>query len=152
MTMTRLFWGAAAGLVATLPMTWAMNHMHRHLPREEQYPLPPVEIVDSLLDQWGLKPKVSPGQEKLMIVLGHYSYGAVSGLAYAALTPADTRRPVARGSVFGLLLWAASYLGWLPLLHILRPATYHPRERNALMLATHALWGAITALLVSGRR
>lgn len=151
MIFVRLVWGAVAGLAATVPMTWAMNHMQRHLPPQEQYPLPPVEIVDSMLDQLGLKPNITPRREKVLIVLGHYGYGALGGAAYAALTPGSAFQPLARGVGFGLLLWVSSYLGWLPLLHILRPATRHPRERNVLMLTAHVLWGGVTGMLAARR-
>jgi len=151
MAVSRLLWGALAGLVATGPMTGAMRRMQRHLPPEERYPLPPVEIVDSILAHSGLKTKITPRWEEVLIVLGHYGYGAISGAAYAALTPRKAHWPIARGAGFGLLLWVTSYLGWLPLLHILRPVTRHPRERSALMLTAHALWGGVTAALLMHR-
>lgn len=44
--LTPLIAGSVAGCVATLPMTLAMEAMHRQLPPEEQYPLPPREITD----------------------------------------------------------------------------------------------------------
>ena len=40
----------------------------------------------------------------------------------------------------------ASYLFWLPGMGILKPATLHPRRRNALMLGAHLVWGAATAV------
>ena len=132
-------------------MTWAMRRMQRHLPPEERYALPPAEIVDSILGHLGLKPKVTPRGEKALILLGHYGYGVLGGAAYAVLTPSRARLPLARGAGFGLLLWATSYLGWLPLLHILKPATQHPQRRNVMILAAHALWGGIIGALVARR-
>jgi len=132
MAVSRLLWGALAGLVATGPMTGAMRRMQRHLPPEERYPLPPVEIVDSILAHSGLKTKITPRWEEVLIVLGHYGYGAISGAAYAALTPRKAHWPIARGAGFGLLLWVTSYLGWLPY-----PAAGHPAPARAQRADAH---------------
>jgi uncharacterized membrane protein YagU involved in acid resistance len=47
------------------------------------------------------------------------------------------------GATFGLGVWVASYLGLMPMLGILRPATRHPARRNALMIAAHLVWGGV---------
>jgi hypothetical protein len=44
--MRTLILGALAGLAATMSMTATMHRMHRRLPDELRYPLPPREIVD----------------------------------------------------------------------------------------------------------
>ncbi len=46
-----------------------------------------------------------------------------------------------RGMLFGLLVWIVSYLGLLPGLRVLTPATEHPVRRSALMVAAHLVWG-----------
>jgi hypothetical protein len=46
----------------------------------------------------------------------------------------------------GVAVWVASYLGWIPVVGILKPATLHPKRRNALMLVAHLVWGASTSL------
>jgi len=53
-----------------------------------------------------------------------------------------------KGIVFGLGVWAASYLAWLPALGILPPATEAPPRRNAVMIAAHIVWGAAAGLLL----
>jgi len=55
------------------------------------------------------------------------------------------RRSAAAGASFGVGVWAASYLGWIPAVGLLAPATRHPRHRSALMLAAHVVWGASLA-------
>jgi len=52
------------------------------------------------------------------------------------------------------MVWGGSYLGLLPSLGILRPATDHPAQRNALMIAAHLVWGATLggALQAAGYR
>lgn len=41
------------------------------------------------------------------------------------------------------MVWSGSYLGLLPALNILPPATEHPPGRNALMIAAHVVWGSV---------
>ena len=130
----RMLLGALAGFAATLPMTGAMRRMHEHLPRRERYPLPPREIVEDLPDL-GLRPSTAT-------LLHHFLYGAAAGSVLAA---ASTRRDAAAGGVFGLAVWAASYLGWIPAMGILRFGARHPARRNGLMLAAHLVWGACLA-------
>jgi len=146
---SRLLIGALAGATATVPMTAFLSAVHRVMPPQEQYPLPPREIVAELAEESGLRRTLTPDQEYAAAVLCHYGYGSAAGALYGALTPPGGSTP-ARGAAFGLALWAVSYLGWLPALGILRPATQHPPRRNALMIASHLVWGlALAALLRS---
>lgn len=117
------------------------------MPPQEQYPLPPREIVAVLAEESGLRRFLTPAQEHAVAVICHYGYGAAAGVLYRALSPPSASTP-ARGTAFGLALWTISYLGWLPALGILRPATQHPPRRTALMIASHVLWGLALAALV----
>ena len=45
------------------------------------------------------------------------------------------------GLTAGVAIWAGSYLGWLPAMGILSPATRHPWRRNLLMIVAHIIWG-----------
>jgi uncharacterized membrane protein YagU involved in acid resistance len=38
-------------------------------------------------------------------------------------------------------LWVGSYLGWLPAMDILPPATQQPWRRNLVMIIAHMIWG-----------
>ena len=80
----------------------------------------------------------------------HFGYGSVIGALYipfARLAPG--LRPL-NGMVFGLLVWAGSYLGWLPMTGLISPATRHPADRNRLMIAAHLAWGQVIALTSQG--
>lgn len=117
------------------------------MPPQEQYPLPPREIVAVLAEKSGLRRSLTPAQEHAVAVMCHYGYGAAAGALYGALSPPGVSTPV-HGVAFGLALWATSYLGWLPAVGILRPATQHPPRRTALMIASHVVWGlALTAFV-----
>jgi putative membrane protein len=141
--------GAVAGLVATAPMTAAMKIMKKQLPWYEQYPLPPKQITMSIGRKMGhYKQHFEPLQSSLSW-LSHFGYGAAAGTVYAFVTRPFKKIPgIVKGMIFGLLVWAAGYLGWLPAFGIMRPAHKQPLRRTALMIAAHLIWGGVLGLLV----
>ncbi|WP_394892286.1 hypothetical protein ACG873_13280 [Mesorhizobium sp. AaZ16] len=130
-----IIFGALAGVSATLAMTAAMRRLFRMLPDGSDYPLPPREIVQRV-DAAG----TGEAGLRTATVTAHFGYGALAGIVYALLP----RRMISGGS-YGVLVWALSYLGWIPLARILSPATEHPATRNLLMLGAHLVWGASLA-------
>lgn len=129
-SLERALFGALAGVVATMAMTAAMRRFHATLPADERYPLPPREIIDRLEtreDEQRLRDKT---------LLAHFGYGGLTGALFALL-------PAFRGAgaVYGVAVWAASYLGWIPAAGILKPAYRHPLRRNLVMIAAHVVWG-----------
>lgn len=136
--------GAIAGLAATAPMTLAMALMHRQLPPHERYPLPPSEIT-AVAEREALGRDLDPETHAAATLAAHFGYGAATGAIYGAL--AGERPGPASGAGFGLLVWAGSYMGLLPALGVLRPATEHPARRTALMIAAHLVWGAALGAL-----
>lgn len=126
-----LMLGALAGFAATLPMTVVMSRLHRHLPGQERYPLPPREISEHLPS-----PGVSTG---VMTLFYHFLYGGGAGALFAGLF---RRRDMATGAAFGVAVWTASYLGWIPAARILSFGPQHPARHNRLMLISHLVWGA----------
>jgi uncharacterized membrane protein YagU involved in acid resistance len=148
MPVSSLFTGALAGLGAAIPMTLAMEVMHRALPQHERYPLPPREITEKLIADAGLREQLDEAEHVGLSLLSHFSYGAAAGAVYATLAQKYTLSPLSGGITFGLGLWIVSYLGWVPAAGILRPAIKHPPRRNALMLTAHVIWGSVLGLLV----
>jgi uncharacterized membrane protein YagU involved in acid resistance len=140
--------GALAGLAATAPMTLFMQKMHQELPARERYPLPPSEIVEELTEQAGIDDQVDQSEHKALTLLAHFGYGAATGALYAPLAQAFHPPAMLGGAAFGLAVWGTSYLGLLPALGILRPATEHPARRNALMIGAHVIWGVTLGLVV----
>lgn len=127
-----------------MPMTIAMKVMHDQLPADEQYPLPPRLILESVTDKAGAENELDEDTETGLAYLGHFAYGTSVGAIYPLLV----REPsAATGVLFGLGVWTGSYLGYLPALGILTPATEHPARRNALMIAAHVVWGAALGAL-----
>lgn len=144
--MNRILTGGLAGALATLPMTVAMTAMHRTLPEQERYPLPPKQILEQLAG-WVELRKLNEAELNVLTMLAHVGYGAVAGALYASAGRLGPGNPAVKGVVFGLGVWTTSYLGWLPWAGILTPATEHPARRNGLMIAAHVVWGAGLGLL-----
>jgi len=120
-------------------MTWVMQQLFRRLPVAERYPLPPREITERAAATVGYH---SPEALPDAALNAHLVYGAATG---ALLGLAGRRRRLVNGSVYGVIVWAASYFGWAPALRILTPANQHPLRRNLLMVAAHLVWGGVTA-------
>lgn len=146
--LIRLLSGALAGTIATAPMTAFMTRAYRLLPPEEKTPLPPAEITAKVTEETGLRPHLDRDARRRTTLIAHFGYGAACGALYAALPPRlDALPPIRRGIGFGLAVWAVSYLGLLPALGLLPPATQNPARRNALMIAAHVVFGAALGLL-----
>jgi putative membrane protein len=140
--------GALAGLAATVPMTIAMDAMHDRLPAHERYPLPPAEIAERVAGEPVGGGALGQGQGAAAALALHFAVGAAAGAGYAPLAASLRPNPLLGGVAYGLAVWSAGYLGILPSLGILAPATEHPARRNALMIAAHVIWGAALGLLV----
>ncbi|WP_206535326.1 hypothetical protein [Mesorhizobium sp. M7A.F.Ca.US.011.01.1.1] len=136
--MRHVMLGALAGLAATMAMTSAMRRFHGLLNGTNRYPLPPREIVDRLNSGRDER------QARTNTLFAHFGFGAITGAVFALL-------PRHRGSgiLYGLGVWTASYLGWIPAARILAPAWRHPAERNLLMIAVHIVWGTVLAKSLS---
>jgi uncharacterized membrane protein YagU involved in acid resistance len=134
---SRLLIGAIAGFVGTLAMTSAMRRLHAALPEKERYPLTPREIIDSAAPA-GLEDEAA----RDITTAAHFGYGAASGALIAA---ADARISPVTGAMAGVAVWLASYMGWIPGVGLLKPASDHPARRNLLMIGVHLVWGWSTA-------
>ena len=142
--------GLAAGLVATVPMTLAMVWAWKRLPREEQYALPPQEIVTILADKADLPVPLTPNQHLAATSLSHFGFGAMAGALYALKEEEVNAPPACKGMAYGLLVWMTWYLALWPLFRVLKPAIRHPVRRSALMIGAHLVWGAALSPLVAG--
>jgi len=138
----KLLKGALAGFVATVPMSLSMLLGWMLLPRREKYHLPPRLITEEITERVGIEDEMSEDQLIVATVASHFGYGALVGSIYALL---EQRLPIYsgfKGVLAGLAIWTGSYLGWLPALDILPPATKHPWRRNLMMILAHVVWGA----------
>ncbi len=133
--------GAAAGFAATVPMTIAMEGLRAALPREQHRRMPPREIVDRTVDKAGAAPEVDRGDRVAITTLAHLAFGTLAGAVYGAMV-GSRRSSVLKGVGFGLAVWALAYGVGLPSLGLHPAAADDTNDRNAVLLASHVVWGA----------
>ncbi len=125
--------GGFAGIAASVAMTAAMRRLHPMLDVKKQYPLPPRQLMDRI------RPRLNEGSARTQTLYAHIGYGALAGALFATLPNRG------RGFGYGVVVWAVSYMGWIPSARLLSPAWDHPRQRNLLMIAAHLVWGRVLA-------
>lgn len=138
--------GILSGIIATLPMSLVMQILHRW-PYPERDSLPPHQITKQVAKQVGVSKHLDKRQLKAVTLANHFGFGAAMGGLYELLWRRIPIHPVIKGSVWGLIVWSISYLGWLPAANILSPATQHSNRRNFIMIVAHLVWGISLALL-----
>jgi uncharacterized membrane protein YagU involved in acid resistance len=146
---TQLISGAVAGLVATVPMTVAMGMLYRLLPREEQGPLPPQQITDALAHRAGARDGVDETTVGRAAIVNHLGFGAATGAAFGMVAPRVPMATPVSGILFALTVWTVSYAGWIPKAGLMPHANEQPAGRNALMIASHVVWGASMGMLLA---
>ena len=142
-----LLLGATAGFLGTIPMTIFMLAMHRFLPKWQQYALPPQEITDELANRADLEKHMDKKERLSAALVSHFGYGATMGAIYSLISKRIPLPYLLKGTIFGLVVWVASYLGLLPALGISQSADEEPVRRNLLMIAAHVVWGSTTGIL-----
>jgi uncharacterized membrane protein YagU involved in acid resistance len=145
--MRNVLAGAAAGVAATVPMTMVMETLHQRLQGEVQRPLPPREIAEAIAVKFGVHGDLSERDMQNLTLALHVGYAAFTGAVFSMLAPRRTTTGAAVGTLFGLGVWATSYLGWLPVWGVRQPITYDPVARTGLMIAAHAAWGAAAGVI-----
>jgi uncharacterized membrane protein YagU involved in acid resistance len=137
-----------AGTVSTAVMTGVMEILYNMLPHREQYPLPPEEIA-TVIERKVFGKSLGESPHMAWTLISHFGYGIILAGVYSMVADRMPFRALLKGVLYGLAVWAGSYLGWLPALHIIPPATKHPPERNWLMLVAHVAWGAVLGITTS---
>lgn len=141
--------GSLAGLIATVPMTIFMLAVQSILPKWQQYALPPERFTDKFAKRVGLKKHMGKPQLLVASFVSHLGFGVAMGAIYGPLTRIVPLPSVLKGIVFGIVVWLAVYLGWLPAVGMSEAATKQPIQRNALMIAAHLVWGAVTGVVMN---
>lgn len=140
--------GAAAGAVATIPMSAVMlaadraGLMGKH---------PPEIIAEKTLDAAGVPPTETA--KTTTAVTGHFAFGAAAGALFGLLQhrSGSPGLPIARGIGYGLALYTVSYAGWIPAMNIMPSPTHDRPGRQSSMIAAHVVFGAALAVLVGLR-
>jgi hypothetical protein len=142
---TRAARGAAEGIAATAAMTAVFGAGKA----AGAFRTPPPErVVDEAADN--LNTETPPPPAKGPIVwMAHFAFGAAMGVIFRTVRP-RSRMPVVEGVLFGLCVWAVSYLVALPAARLFPPAHRDRFSRQAVNVAAHTVFGA--TLGVAGRR
>ena len=125
--------GAAAGFVGTVLMS-AVQWPAAIAAAEDP---PPVEITERLHRYSGRRTR--PGTVLVRATALHLVFGTAAGALYGVLSPRRAREVTGIG--FAGLIWAVSYLGWLPILRLHPPAHRDEPRRQVGNAAAHALYG-----------
>lgn len=140
--------GARAGLVATALMSLLMLAGKAAGLTGR---LPPAKITDEATE--ALPPDGQPDRDdrdKIAAVV-HFGFGAAAGALFG-LAAAGLRRmwlSTGLGIAYGTLIYAISYLGWVPALNIMPTATEDRPGRSLTMLAAHWVYGAALGALLA---
>lgn len=148
--MRRGLRGAVSGFIATVPMSLAMLALQRTAPERERYRLPPEEITRRMAQRAGLADEVNEPEEVTAATMAsHLGYGVASGSIYGLMPRLLPIPSIPRGILFGLSVWAVSYMGWLPAAGLFPHASRRSAGRNTVMIVAHIIWGATLASLMS---
>jgi uncharacterized membrane protein YagU involved in acid resistance len=145
----RMMAGAAAGTAAAIPMTAYWEYMHTRVAGEPPRPLPPREIVEAIAVKTGMSRELTETDVQNLALAGHFCYAAATGSLFGLIAPRTPAAGAAAGALFGVGVWAASYLGWLPAAGVRQPVTYDLPARTKLMIGGHILWGVALGVMAS---
>ena len=142
--------GTSAGFAATVPMTVVIEALRVVLPAEQHRRMPPREIVDRTIEKTvemtGQDADLDREDRVVLTTILHFAFGAVAGAVYGAAV--GTRRSsVLTGIAYGLGVWAAAYGVGLPSLGLHPAATRDTTDRNEVLIASHAVWGAALGMM-----
>lgn len=131
--------GAVGGLVGTAVMSAVMQAAHKAGLIEKH---PPEEIAEAALDAVEGPGHSEETQDALAVGL-HFAFGAGAGALFALLhRRLNLPIPAAlHGVIFGTLVWAVSYKGWVPALGIMPPPEHDQPGRPQSMLFAHWVYG-----------
>lgn len=78
--------------------------------------------------------------EKVAVGALQMGYGMTSGLLYSVVRP-RAGNPIVEGTLLGLGVWAAGYLGWLPAAGLMPPLAQQEPQQIAVPFVEHLLFG-----------
>ena len=146
--MQQLLGGLISGLFATAPMTLAMVAVHRMLPVDEQYALPPYKVTMEAGEKAGMQDALDDEESRVTATfVSHFAFGAGAGAFYPLFRAVVPLEGLSGGVAHGLAVWGANYLGLLPATGLYRSPEREPLGRHAMMIAAHIVWGAALGLL-----
>jgi hypothetical protein len=134
--------GAAAGVVATAAMSAVMLAAERTGVMSR---MPPHEIASRAVARTPLRDDIGATARRDLGWIAHFGFGAALGAAFGLargrIVPQGSAVP--QSMAFGAAVWLVSYLGWLPAMGLMPPATDDEPNRQPTMLLAHTVFGAV---------
>jgi hypothetical protein len=140
--METLARGALAGLAATVPMTAVIGAGRA---AGLMGTPPPVEITENVAEQAGEDPDRQSPEFQAASLAAHAGYGAACGMLFSTIRPVLPRSDLVAGLLFGGAVWGVSYIGLMPSLNLYPSAQDDSNQRQAVMIAAHAVFGTALA-------
>ncbi len=131
--------GAAAGLLATVPQTVAMQAVRLAVPGPRGG-FPPRQVTEAVLARLTpgrRRPRLSEPAWWVATAACHFGFGAAAGAAY----PAVVRPGRSRGLLYGLAVGFLSYAVAMPAVGIRLPESDRPVRKALQLIAAHLAWG-----------
>lgn len=148
-------WAAATGAVGGVVGAGLMLPLFRGAELMGLLPkAPPRRVIDRVAASLGKGPAARQDDEErtAAAVAAHLLYGGAAGAVYGTIAAKLSAPPPASGVAYGLVLWAAGYLGWLPAAGVL-PPPWRQRPGGALTpLVAHAVYGLALGLVTRALR
>jgi hypothetical protein len=140
-TVRRAVLGAVVGVAGTVAMTIPIL-LATKLGILGQPP--PKEIARHAAQRTGTRRHLTHQEFSVGWALAHLGYGAAAGAVFGLASPFVPFSRLLVGTIYGTLLWAAGYLGLMPILGLYPlPRSVSPRV-VAVMLPAHWIYGAVT--------
>jgi uncharacterized membrane protein YagU involved in acid resistance len=140
----RPLFGVLAGAAATVPMTAVIALGRMAFAR---WMAPPEQITSKVAERVGFNPNEESTEFELGWIAAHFGYGAGCGAVYSLVWALIPGSIVAKGLIFGELVWSVSYLGYIPAMGLYPWPKDDSKSRMAVMIAAHAVFGVATAHL-----
>jgi len=147
-SMRDLLSGARVGLVATGAMSLLMLAGRR---LGLIGALPPQTITERAVQELAAGDRPSRDDRQLLAGFVHFTLGAGAGAFFGLLTAGlrNLRISTGLGIAYGTVVYLLSYMGWIPALNIMPPASRDRPGRVATMIGAHWVYGALLGLLVA---
>lgn len=149
-TLLKLWMGLVGGVAGTMAMQAIMKASGK-LPEPIRPPMPARDPGQVMMEKAQTVVGTLPVKVHQVGAQGlHWGYGVVGPLAMAAVSSIlgarSTGKTILAGTLVGVAVWAAGYVGWLPALGLVPPVHKVPIGKSASGLLGHAAYGALASL------
>ncbi|HEY0444313.1 MAG TPA: DUF6789 family protein [Candidatus Limnocylindrales bacterium] len=141
--------GVAAGIAATAAMSVVLVAAERS---GDMSRMPPHEIASNAISKSPIGAETSGRARRRLGWVAHFAFGAAAGATFEVVRRRlPPRVPAVPAAVaFAAVVWGVSYLGWIPALGLMPPATDDEPGRQPALLLAHAVFGGVLGVTATG--